>query len=78
MFLQSAPEHPGALALLGVVSAHTGQPERASELLERAIKRNPEVAAWHANLCSLYRIMNRMQEALVPARKPSGWHRKAR
>ncbi len=63
--LASAPEHSGALALLGVVSAHTGQPERAIEFLERAIKRNANVASWHANLCSLYRIMNRMQEALV-------------
>lgn len=62
--LAQVPEHAGALALLGVVSAHTGQPERAIELLERATKRNTNVAAWHANLCSLYRIMNRMQEAL--------------
>ncbi len=63
--LALAPEHPGALALLGVVSAHTGQPERAIEFLDRAIKRNANVASWHANLCSLYRIMNRIQEALV-------------
>lgn len=63
--LALAPEHPGALALLGVVSAHTGQPERAIELLERAIRRNANVPGWHANLCSLYRIMNRMQEALA-------------
>ena len=63
--LAVAPEHPGALALLGVVSAHTGQPERATDLLERAIERHPGVAAWHANLCSLYRIMNRVAEALA-------------
>jgi Tfp pilus assembly protein PilF len=63
--LATSPEHPAALALLGVVSAHTGQPERAIGLLERAIKRHAGVAAWHANLCSLYRIMNRMEEALA-------------
>lgn len=63
--LASSPEHPAALALLGVVSAHTGQPERAIGLLERAVKRHAGVAAWHANLCSLYRIMNRMEEALA-------------
>ena len=62
--LGQAPEHPGALSLLGVVLAHTGQPERAIDFLQRAIKRNANVAAWHANLCSLYRMMNRMQEAL--------------
>jgi Tfp pilus assembly protein PilF len=63
--LATSPEHPAALALLGVVSAHTGQPERAIGLLERAVKRHTGVAAWHANLCSLYRIMNRMEEALA-------------
>jgi Tfp pilus assembly protein PilF len=63
--LATSPEHPGALALLGVVSAHTAQPERAIGLLERAVKRNAGVAAWHANLCSLYRLMNRMEEALA-------------
>ncbi len=63
--LATSPDHPGALALLGVVSAHTSQQERAIELLERAVKRHAGVAAWHANLCSLYRIMNRMEEALA-------------
>jgi Tfp pilus assembly protein PilF len=63
--LATSPEHPAALALLGVVSAHTGQPERAIGLLERAVKRHAGVAAWHANLCSLYRITNRMEEALA-------------
>jgi Tfp pilus assembly protein PilF len=63
--LATSPEHPAALALLGVVAAHTGQPERAIGLLERAVKRHAGVAAWHANLCSLYRIMNRMEEALA-------------
>ncbi len=63
--LATSPDQPAALALLGVVSAHTGQQERAIELLERAVKRHAGVAAWHANLCSLYRIMNRMEEALA-------------
>ncbi len=63
--LATAPDHPAALALLGVVSAHTGQPERAIELLERAVKRHAGVAAWHANLCSLYRILNRMDAAIA-------------
>src|SRR5271168_2143078 len=63
--LATSPDHPAALALLGVVSAHTGQQERAIGLLERAIKRHAGVAAWHANLCSLYRIMNRIEEALA-------------
>lgn len=63
--LASTPDHPGALALLGVVAAHTANHERAIELLERAVKRHAGVAAWHANLCSLYRIANRIHEALA-------------
>lgn len=63
--LQTTPDHPGALALLGVVAAHTGQPERAINLLEQAVKRHAGVAAWQANLCSLYRITNRISEALA-------------
>lgn len=63
--LAVAPDHPSALALLGIVYAHQGHVEHAIEMLERAIKRQAGVAAWHANLCSLYRITNRMQEALT-------------
>ena len=63
--LQAAPDHPGALALLGVIAAQTNQPERAIELMECAVKRHPGVPSWHANLCSLYRIINRMPEALA-------------
>lgn len=61
--LQAVPNHPGAIALLGVIAAHTNQPERAIELIERAIKLQSNVPAWYANLCSLYRLMNRVQEA---------------
>jgi Tfp pilus assembly protein PilF len=62
--LSSSPEHPSALALQGVIAAHTGNPERAIELLDRALHRHPGVASWHANLCSLYRILNRVQDAV--------------
>lgn len=63
--LQASPDHPAALALLGVIAAQTNQPERAIELMELAIKRHPGVPSWQANLCSLYRILNRMPEALA-------------
>ncbi len=51
--LQANPTHPGALALLGVIAAHTNQPERAIDFIERAIKQQSNVPAWYANLCSL-------------------------
>lgn len=61
--LQTNANHPGALALLGVIAAHTNQPERAIDFIERAIKQQSNVPAWYANLCSLYRLMNRVTEA---------------
>lgn len=67
--LAASPDHASALALQGVIAAHTGNPERAIELLERALQRHPGVASWHANLCSLYRIVNRVQEAAAAGRE---------
>ncbi len=67
--LSTTPDHPSALALQGVIAAHTGSPERAIELLNRALHRHPGVASWHANLCSLYRILNRIEEAVASGRE---------
>lgn len=67
--LAIAPEHPSALALLGIVHAHRGDVDRAISLLERAVSRQEGVAAWHANLCSLYRITNRIEAALTAGRE---------
>jgi Tfp pilus assembly protein PilF len=62
--LAASPEHPQALALLGMVAAHTNDPERGIALLERAVAARPGVASWHANLGALYRMVYRMQDAL--------------
>jgi Tfp pilus assembly protein PilF len=63
--LAASPEHPSALALLGMIAAHTNDPQRGIDMLERAIKARPGVASWHANLCALYRMLYRLQDALV-------------
>lgn len=67
--LSLSPDHPGALALLGTVHAQRGEVERAVEFLELAVKKQGNVPAWHANLCSLYRILNRMDAALASGRE---------
>ena len=67
--LATSPDHPSALALQGVIAAHSGDPERAVGLLERALARHPGVASWQANLCSLYRILNRLDEAVTAGRE---------
>jgi Flp pilus assembly protein TadD len=61
--LATTPDTPAALALLGVISTHTNDPERGISLLERALSARPGVASWYANLSALYRMVHRMQDA---------------
>ena len=61
--LDSHPEHPGALALLGSLLGHRGELAESIALLERACARNGNVPAWHNNLCSLYRMECRLDDA---------------
>jgi hypothetical protein len=62
--LAASPDNPAALALLGMICAHTGDPERGITVLERAIGLHAGVGAWYANLSALYRMTYRLQEAL--------------
>ncbi|MGH7040523.1 MAG: hypothetical protein ACREFY_00135, partial [Acetobacteraceae bacterium] len=49
--------------------AHRGEIERAIEFLQRALSKQAAVPAWHANLCSLYRMLNRIEEAVASGRE---------
>ncbi len=62
--LATQPELAPALALSGMVAAHSGDVERAIQLLERAVAHQSGVAAWYGNLCTLYRMVHRLQDAL--------------
>jgi Tfp pilus assembly protein PilF len=62
--LTANPEHPAAVALLGIVSAMAGDPERGIVLLRRAIALRPGNGAWHAHLSSLCRMTYKIDEAL--------------
>jgi hypothetical protein len=63
--LAASPDNPSALALLGVIAAHTNDPERGIALLENAVTARPGVAAWYANLSALYRVVYRVRDALA-------------
>ena len=63
--LAASPDHPSALALLGIVSALQNDPEKGIGLLQRAIKLRPGNASWYAHLSSLCRATYRMEEALA-------------
>jgi Tfp pilus assembly protein PilF len=63
--LAANPDHPGALALLGIVAALQNDPERGVELLERATRLRPGNATWYAHLASLCRVTDRVDQALT-------------
>ncbi len=62
--LAAAPDNAPALALQGMIAAHTNDPERGIVLLERAVTLRSGVASWYAQLSALYRMVYRMQDAL--------------
>jgi Flp pilus assembly protein TadD len=63
--LAASPDHPPALALLGIVSAMANDPERGFTLLQRAVTLRPGNASWYAHLSSLCRATFRIEEALA-------------
>jgi hypothetical protein len=67
--LESAPDHPPALALLGAIAGHRGDLPRGIALLEQAIGADRSVAAWFGNLSGLYRLAARLPEAVATARE---------
>lgn len=67
--LRLTPNNPGATALLGIIHAQQSELDTALRLLEAAVSDQPNVAAWHANLCNLYRITNQIDKALISGRE---------
>lgn len=65
--LRRSPNVPAALALLGSIEAQLGRLADGTVLLERAIARERNVAAWHASLSALYRLACRPEDALRAA-----------
>jgi hypothetical protein len=63
--LAAMPELPAALALLGIISAMTGDQERGVTLLQRAVKLRPGNASWYAHLSALCRATYRLEEGVA-------------
>jgi protein O-GlcNAc transferase len=63
--LDQAPQHFDALHMLGVIALQTGRPERAIELIGKAIALSRKVAAAHNNLGKALQDMKRPEQALA-------------
>ncbi|MGA1983009.1 MAG: tetratricopeptide repeat protein [Acidobacteriaceae bacterium] len=80
--LESHPNHPVALHLLGVIACQTGQPADALELIDRAIASDPDNAEFHFNRANAL-FMLRQHHAAVESydralrlnpRHAEAWH----
>jgi Tfp pilus assembly protein PilF len=67
--LGTAPNHPDALHLLGLVAYQAGQLEPAVDLIRRAIAANPRAAAYHANLGLVLIHLHRIDETIAAYRQ---------
>jgi tetratricopeptide (TPR) repeat protein len=70
--LALAPEHAGALHLLGVVNFRQGRIDEAAALMERSIAASPKTALYHRNICEVYRSLGRYDDALAAGHRAVG------
>jgi Flp pilus assembly protein TadD len=61
--LERAPNHPGALHLLGVLAHQQGHDDRAAELIALAMELKPHQATYHSNYGVALRGLGRLDEA---------------
>jgi tetratricopeptide (TPR) repeat protein len=63
--LKSAPNHPIALHLLGVIAFQAGRNDIAENLIARAIKLKSNFDEAHNNLGNVFKSIGRLQDAVV-------------
>jgi protein O-GlcNAc transferase len=66
--LQSEPNHPEALHLLGILTSQLGRQEAALELIERAIAADPLAAVYRVDLGVVLDAMGREDQAIAAFR----------
>ena len=67
--LQSEPNQPVALNLLGVIARQVGKNDLAEEFITKAIDINPDFAEAHSNLGNALKELGRRDEAVSHYRK---------
>lgn len=63
------PEQPGALHMMGIVAFKKGRIAEAAGLMERSIARAATTALYHRNICEVYRVLGRYDEAVAAGRR---------
>ncbi len=66
--LQTEPNHPDALHLLGLIAREAGQTEAAIQLIQRAIAISPDTASFRSNLAMIYEQEGRYEDCELAAR----------
>jgi Tetratricopeptide repeat len=67
--LRALPADPNVLHLAGIVAFRRNDHARAVTLVEQAIERAPRSAVFLRNISEMYRVVGRLDEALVAARR---------
>ncbi len=67
--LETAPDHPDALHLLGIARRQSGEPKEAIELISRAIAVNGGHAGYVSNLGTAFEAAGQLQQALAAYRR---------
>jgi predicted O-linked N-acetylglucosamine transferase (SPINDLY family) len=67
--LQTQPNHPDALHLLGVIAHQVGQHDTAISYIMQAIDHNAQAPEYHNNLAEVYRAQGKLSEAVTHYRQ---------
>jgi tetratricopeptide (TPR) repeat protein len=63
--IAEAGDHPPALHLMGIVAFRKDRIDESVRLMERSIALAPLEALYYRNICEVYRVLGRLDEALV-------------
>lgn len=67
--LAVVPNQPDSLHMSGIVAFRLGRQQEAVEKMEKAIQFGVDIALYLRNICEVYRVLNRLDDALAAAKR---------
>jgi hypothetical protein len=67
--LETAPNQPDCLHMSGIVAFRLGRQAEALEKMEKAIELGIDTGIYLRNICEVYRVLNRLDDAVAAARR---------